>query len=239
MVGRRLACRDAPRLARSSLNPRARHSGRRARGLSDVLGGYPTISRTTAPGAAAPRTPRRAFCTRGGRRPARGAPPGARGGAVCPNLLQRPPSHRRAGGESLIFRASSRGRSRREAPLQQIWTTARPGPPQEPHPHHPAKGPAPGTRPPWRARRFPVERAGGRRAFDWKPARSWRPGVRPASLSRLVMRQWPPKTTQDSRVIRRMRIIRRPRATLPPVPVRSGGAGGAAGREDRVRTGRP
>ena len=59
---------------------------------------------------------------RRGRRPARGAPPGARGGAVCPNLLQRPPSHRRAGGESLIFRASSRGRSRRGAPLQQIWT---------------------------------------------------------------------------------------------------------------------
>ena len=28
MAGRRLACRDAPRLARSSLNPRARHSTR-------------------------------------------------------------------------------------------------------------------------------------------------------------------------------------------------------------------
>ena len=50
MVGRRLACRDAagsrarhstreivPQPARSSLNPRARHSGRRARGLSDDL----------------------------------------------------------------------------------------------------------------------------------------------------------------------------------------------------------
>ena len=173
------------------------------------------------------------------RRGRRALPGGARSGAVCPNLLQRPGSNRSAGGESLIFRASSRGRSRRGAPLQQIWTTARPGPPQEPHPHHPAKGPAPGTRPPWRARRFPVERAPPACAFDWKPARSWRSGVRPASLSRLVMRQWPPKTTQDSRVIRRMRIIRRPRATLPPVPVRSGGAGGAAGREDRVRTGRP
>ena len=31
--------RRAPRSARSSLNPRARHSGRRARGLSDVLAG--------------------------------------------------------------------------------------------------------------------------------------------------------------------------------------------------------
>ena len=68
-------------------------------------------------------------------RPAdRGAPPGARGGAVCPNLLQRPPSHRSAGGESLIFRASSRGRSRRGAPLQQIWTSSRPGTPREPRP---------------------------------------------------------------------------------------------------------
>ena len=38
------------------------------------------------------------------RRPSR-----ARGGAVCPNLLQRPGSSRGAGGESLIFRASSRG----------------------------------------------------------------------------------------------------------------------------------
>ena len=74
MVGRRLACRDAagsrarhstreivPQPARSSLNPRARTSSRRARGLSDVLGGYPTISRTAAPGAAAPRTSRCAF----------------------------------------------------------------------------------------------------------------------------------------------------------------------------------
>ena len=64
MVGRRLACRDAPRLARSSLNPRARLLEVRARGLSDVLGGYPAISRTAAPGADPPRTPRRALRTR-------------------------------------------------------------------------------------------------------------------------------------------------------------------------------
>ena len=47
--------------ARSSLNPRARLPEVRARGSSDVLGGYPAISRTAAPGAAAPRTPRRAL----------------------------------------------------------------------------------------------------------------------------------------------------------------------------------
>ena len=41
--------------ARSSLNPRERTSSRRARGLSDVLGGYPTISRAAAPDAAADR----------------------------------------------------------------------------------------------------------------------------------------------------------------------------------------
>ena len=64
------------------------------------------------------------------------APPGARGGAGCPNLLQRPRSSRDAGRGSLIFRASSRGRSRPGAPLQQIWTSPRPRPPQEPHTHH-------------------------------------------------------------------------------------------------------
>ena len=60
MVGRRLACRDAARLASTSLNPRERTSSRCDRGLSDVLGGYPTISRTAALDAAAPRTSRRA-----------------------------------------------------------------------------------------------------------------------------------------------------------------------------------
>ena len=38
----------------------------------------------------------------------------------------------------LIFRASSRRRSRRGAPLWQIWTRPRPGLSQESHPHHPA-----------------------------------------------------------------------------------------------------
>ena len=41
------------RLARTSLDPRERTSSRRAHGSSDVLGGYPTISRTAAPDAAA------------------------------------------------------------------------------------------------------------------------------------------------------------------------------------------
>ena len=77
MVGRRLACRDAAgsrdrhltrehvtQPARSPLNPRARLPEVRARGLSDVLGGYPAISRTAAPGADPPRTPRRALRAR-------------------------------------------------------------------------------------------------------------------------------------------------------------------------------
>ena len=49
----------------------------------------------------------------------------------CPNLLQRPRSNRSVERESLIFRASSRGRSRRGTPLQQIWTRSRPDSPQE------------------------------------------------------------------------------------------------------------
>ena len=69
----------------------------------------------------------------------RAAHPGVHGGAVCPNLLQRPRSRRGAGEESLIFRGSYRGRSRSGAPLQQIWTRPRPGPPQESHQHHPGR----------------------------------------------------------------------------------------------------
>ena len=43
--------------ARSSLNPRARTSSRRARGLSDDLAGYPAISRTAVTASAGPRGP--------------------------------------------------------------------------------------------------------------------------------------------------------------------------------------
>ena len=62
--------------------------------------------------------------------------PGARGGAGCPNLLQRPRSRRSTERETLIFRAFLRGRSRPGAPLQQIRSRPRPGSPQEPQPHH-------------------------------------------------------------------------------------------------------
>ena len=61
---------------------------------------------------------------------------GARGGAICPNPLQRPGPGRSTGRETLIFRASPRRRSRPGAPLQQIRTRPHPGSPQEPHPHH-------------------------------------------------------------------------------------------------------
>ena len=50
----------------------------------------------------------------------------------CPNLLQRPRSGRSAERESLIFRASSRDRSGRGAPLQQIWTRLAPDCPRSP-----------------------------------------------------------------------------------------------------------
>ena len=148
MVGRRLACRDAPRLARSSLNPRERLPEVRSRGLNDDLGVYPTIPRTTAPGAAAPRTSGRAFRPRERRLDHRGptAHKRSKENAVMslPNSLP--------GGETLLFRASSRRRFRCRTPLQQTWTRPRPGPSQEPHPHHSAPAcprhradPGPGT----------------------------------------------------------------------------------------------
>ena len=42
------------------------------------------------------------------------------------------------GGETLLFRASSRRRFRCRTPLQQIWTRPRPETSQEPHPQHSA-----------------------------------------------------------------------------------------------------
>ena len=65
------------------------------------------------------------------RRPPREAGPGR-----CPNLLQSPRSSRSAGKETLIFRASSRGRSRRGVPLQQIWTGRRSDQSHAPHASH-------------------------------------------------------------------------------------------------------
>ena len=67
-------------------------------------------------------------------------PPHAAGPGRCPNLLQRPGSSRSTGRESLIFRASSRGRSRPGAPLQQIWTDRRPDQSHAPHAPHSVGG---------------------------------------------------------------------------------------------------
>ena len=71
--------------------------------------------------------------------------PGARGGAGCPNLPQRPGSGRSAGGESLIFRASAHRRSRPGAPLWQIWTRPPPRiiPGATPAPSHARSSPTP------------------------------------------------------------------------------------------------
>ena len=133
--------RAAAGFASTSLNPRARLLEVRARGLSDVLVGRgvrrPDVETCTSHS-------RCAFCSRErrlelhfrvrsaplgvrggahrGRRPTRGATLGDRGGAGCPNPLQSPRSRRGARRESLIFRASSRRRSRLGAPLQQIRT---------------------------------------------------------------------------------------------------------------------
>ena len=79
-----------------------------------------------------PRAPSDRRGARHGRRPARGTPPGARGGAGCPNLLQRPGSSRGAREETLIFRTFFRGRSRPGTPLQQIWTRPVPDHPRSP-----------------------------------------------------------------------------------------------------------
>ena len=55
----RMGSRERRPAASTSLDPRARLLEVRARGSSDVLGGYPTISRTAAPAHSAPWTPRR------------------------------------------------------------------------------------------------------------------------------------------------------------------------------------
>ena len=105
-------------------------------------------------------------------RPPRGPLPGARGGAVCPNLLQRLGSSRGPRGESLIFRASSRRRSRRGAPLRQIWTRPAPGMPQEPHLHRPAP-----AHPPHRADPGPRTAAPDEKGSHSRPRRRAAPEV--------------------------------------------------------------
>ena len=79
--------------------------------------------RPEGPGGSAPRPEGSPGCS--SRPPPNRPPPPARGpgGAGCPNLLQRPGSRRSVREETLVFRASSRGRSRPGAPLQQIWTS--------------------------------------------------------------------------------------------------------------------
>ena len=101
--------------------------------------------------------------------------PRACSGAGCPNLPQRPGSSRSAREESLVFRAFLRGRSRRGAPLWQIWTRPRPDSSQEPHPSHradPNRAPG-GIRP--AAREEEVQQTRGCRprlaaAWDRRPA---------------------------------------------------------------------
>ena len=94
----------------------------------------------------------------------------------CPNLLQRPGSSRGAREETLIFRASSRGRSRRGAPLQQIWT--RPAPDRLRSHIHPtasrgsprgAPGPAAEEVLAWLCRQFAPGRTGTGRCSDPTP----------------------------------------------------------------------
>ena len=98
--------------------------------------------RPEGPGGSAPRPEGSPGCL--SRPPPNRPPPPARGpgGAGCPNLLQRPGSRRSVREETLVFRASSRGRSCRGGPLQQIRTRLRPGPSQEPHAPHSVFAPA-------------------------------------------------------------------------------------------------
>ena len=76
---------DAGPAARSPGNPRARLLEVRSRGLSDVLAGWANSPRASSGRQGA----------RHGRHQTRGRPPRrVRGGAGCPNLLQRPRSSR-------------------------------------------------------------------------------------------------------------------------------------------------
>ena len=75
---------------------------------------------------------------RRGRRQARGTPPGPRGGTGCPNLLQRPRSHRSERRETLIFHASSRRRSAGTVTAGRRPRSAPPEPPAPPSTPPPA-----------------------------------------------------------------------------------------------------
>ena len=119
-------------------------------------------------------------------------PPSEAGPGRCPNLLQRPGSSRSAGRETLIFRASSRGRFRRGAPLQQIWTDRRPDQSHAPHAPHSVGGSGRvvvgvGPRP------FAAHR--GRSAAP-PGSRLWRSGR--------IVRVGPPNVLEDFRMIARL-----------------------------------
>ena len=141
--------------------------------------------------------------------------PGGSAAAGCPNLLQRPRSHRGARGESLIFRASSRGRSRRGAPLQQIWTSSRPGTPQEP-------------RPPQFSTGSTEVLASGARVRLWSGRR------RPALGTRPAPRTYPSAFPNGGGSACSMHIPRPPRGSFPRAGPRDA-PGRAAERSDAGR----
>ena len=142
--GRVPRCGDPPAAGRR--HPLRRPPAVRGTATRQARGGGAVPDRVRSSGAGG-RGPRILISSEHPGRPASPMRPigaGARGARSiyrrvgCPNLLQRPRPGRSVGRESLIFRASSRGRSRRGTSLWQIWTRPRPGPSQEPHTHHPA-----------------------------------------------------------------------------------------------------
>ena len=116
-------------------------------------------------------------------------PPHAAGPGRCPNLLQRPGSSRSAGRETLIFRASSRGRFRRGAPLQQIWTDRRPDQSHAPHASHSSGGSG---------------RCGRRSRVAWRAGRSAAPPGSRLWRSGRIVRVGPPNVLEDFRMIARL-----------------------------------
>ena len=90
---------------------------------------------------------------------------GLAGAEFCPNLLQRPGSRRSAERETLIFRASSRGRSRLGAPLQQIWTNGTAAGPRDEDAARLTATARPGLRPIRGAEAMPVRADGAGRGY--------------------------------------------------------------------------
>ena len=149
------------------------------------------------------------------------------GGAGCPNLLQRPGSSRSTGGESLIFRASSHRRSRPGAPLQQIWTSPRPGSFQESHAPRRAGAPAAASPDEGGGRPCGAERSPRGAIFPLRtgpqgPAHEFgethgRPGLGPPGRFSRARRSSGTGASRPRRVIHRMCVFRRFRVTFPPV----------------------